>query len=87
MLVYSHDWNMGFFWWLAKYSLKVFLIHKKVMWLIPGVNKRVTYRGIFSEFKILTLRLHYIFEIPCFIKKLEGSLNIFFPDVWLKYER
>jgi hypothetical protein len=39
----------------AKDSLKVFLIQKKVVRLIAGVNEKVSCRGLFSEFKILTV--------------------------------
>jgi hypothetical protein len=45
------------------------------MRLIAGVNKRVSCRGIFSEFKILTLPSLYILEVLCFIKKLEGNFK------------
>jgi hypothetical protein len=40
-----------------------------------GVNKQVSCRGIFLEFKILTLPSLYILEVLCFIKKLEGNLK------------
>jgi hypothetical protein len=63
------------FWGSVKDSLKVFLIQKKVMRLIAGVNKQVSCRGIFSEFKILTQPSFYILEVLCFIKKLEGNLK------------
>jgi hypothetical protein len=63
------------FWGSVKDSLKVFIAQKKVMRLIAGVNKRVSCRGIFSEFKTLTLPSLYILEVLCFIKKLEGNLK------------
>jgi hypothetical protein len=63
------------FWGSAKDSIKVFRIQKKVMRLIVGVNKRVSCRGLFSEFKILTVPLLYILETLSFIKKLKDNLK------------
>lgn len=57
------------FWGSVKDSLKIFIIQKKVMPLIAGVNKRVSCKGIFSEYEILTLPSLYIMEVLCFIKK------------------
>lgn len=48
------------------------------MRLIARANKRVFCRGIFSEFKILTLPSLYILEVLRFIKKLEGNLKFNF---------
>jgi hypothetical protein len=56
------------FWASAKDSIKVFLIQKKVMRLIAGVNKRVSCKGLFSEFRILTVPSLYILETLSFIK-------------------
>jgi hypothetical protein len=63
------------FWGSVKDSLKIFIIQKKVMRLIAGVNKRVSCKGIFSEYEILTLPSLYIMEVLCFTKKLEGTLK------------
>jgi hypothetical protein len=63
------------FWGSAKYSIKVCLIQKKVMRLIAGVNRSVSCRGLFSEFKILTVPLLYILETLSFIKKLKDNVK------------
>jgi hypothetical protein len=60
----------------AKDSIKVFMIQKKVVRLIAGVNKRVSCRGLVSEFKILTVSSLYILETLRFSKKIERQFEM-----------
>jgi hypothetical protein len=46
-----------------------FKIQKKCLRLIKRVNNRVSCRGLFSDFEILTVTSLYIFETLCFLKK------------------
>jgi hypothetical protein len=43
--------------------------------LIAGVNRRMSCRSIFSQYKILTLPSLYILVSLCFIKKLNDNLK------------
>jgi hypothetical protein len=63
------------FWGAAKESIKVFRIQKKVIRLIPGVNRRTSCISIFSQYKILTLSSLYILVSLCFIKELNDNLE------------
>jgi hypothetical protein len=47
----------------------IFKIQKKCLRLIKRVNNWVSCRGLFSDFRILTVTSLYIFETLCFLKK------------------
>jgi hypothetical protein len=52
-----------------KENQTIFKIQKKCLRLIKRVNNRVSCRGLFSDFKILTIASLYIFENLYFLKK------------------
>jgi hypothetical protein len=49
-------------------ALQYLKYREKGLRLIEGVKNRVSYRGLFGDFKILTVNSLYIFVILCFIK-------------------
>jgi hypothetical protein len=69
------------FWGCGQKDMQtVFKIKKRCLRLIKRVNNWVSCRGLFGEFKILTLTSLYIFETLCFLRKNQ-IYNILYSDV------
>jgi hypothetical protein len=56
-------------WGAVNGSKKAFIIQKKMLQTIKGVNNRVSCRQIFKDCKILTLTSLYILKVLCYLKK------------------
>jgi hypothetical protein len=57
-------------------SRKVFIIQKKVIRVMAGVNSRTSCRQLFKDLKILTLSSLYILEVTCFLRRYCQSLEL-----------
>jgi hypothetical protein len=55
---------------------KIFILQKRVIRVMAGVNSRTSCRQLFKELNILTLSSLYILEVTCFIKKYGQSLEL-----------
>ena len=59
---------------------KIFILQKRVIRVMAGVNSRTSCRQLFKELNILTLSSLYILEVTCFLKRycqfLELNANV-----------
>ena len=56
---------------------KIFLLQKRVIRVMAGVNSRTSCRQLFKESNILTLSSLYILEVTCFLKRYCQSLELY----------
>ena len=55
---------------------KIFILQKRVIRVMAGVNSRTSCRQLFKELNILTLSSLYILEMTCFLKRYCQSLEL-----------
>jgi hypothetical protein len=62
--------------WGGETNRKIFILQKRVIRLMAGVNSRTCCRHLFKELNILTLSSLYILEVTCFIRKYCQSFEL-----------
>ena len=60
----------------GKLNRKIFILQKRAIRVMAGVNSRTSCRPLFKELNILTLSSLYILEVTCFLKKYNQSLEL-----------
>ena len=62
--------------WGGESNRKIFILQKRVIRVMAGVNSRTSCRQLFKELNILTLSSLYILEMTCFLKRYCQSLEL-----------
>jgi hypothetical protein len=60
----------------GKSNRNIFILQKRVIRVMAGVNLGTSCRQLFKELNILTLSLLYILEVTCFLKRYSQSLEL-----------
>ena len=68
--------RFGILSWGGESNRKIFILQKRVIRVMAGVNSRTSCRQLFKELNILTLSSLYILEVTCFLKRYCQSLEL-----------